>query len=79
MTVNHGISVAKNMIDMPILKKPVKIGDNVWVGARVTILPGVTIGDNVVIAAGSVVTKDCSSSGIYGVIPAKIIKKIVNG
>nr|WP_315233519.1 acyltransferase [uncultured Flavobacterium sp.] len=78
ITVNHQISMTKNMINLPMIKKPVKIGDNVWLGARVTILPGVTIGDNVVIAAGSIVTRDCSSNGIYGGIPAKFIKEIVD-
>lgn len=54
----------------------VVIGDNVYVGARVTILGGVTIGDNVIIAAGSVVTKDIPSNEIWGGIPARIIKKV---
>ena len=40
--------------------KPIKVGNNVWIGGNVTVLPGVSIGDNVVIGAGSVVTKDIS-------------------
>ncbi len=54
--------------------KPIKIGNNVWIGARVIILQGVTIGDGVIVGAGSVVTKDLTSNAIYGGIPAKAIK-----
>ena len=44
--------------------KPIKIGNNVWIGGNVVVLPGVTIGDNVVIGAGSIVTKDIPSNVI---------------
>ena len=44
--------------------KPIKVGNNVWIGGNVVVLPGVTIGDNVVIGAGSVVTKDIPSNVI---------------
>lgn len=55
-------------------KGPVVIGNNVWIGDKVTILPGVTIGDGSVIAANSVVTKDIPSFSIAAGNPAKIIK-----
>lgn len=55
-------------------EKPVKIGRYVWIGARVIILPGVTVGDGAVIAAGSVVTKDVPECAVVGGNPAKIIK-----
>lgn len=55
--------------------KKTVIGSDVWIGARSTIMTGVTIGDGVIIAAGSVVTKDLDSFGIYGGIPAKKIKE----
>lgn len=55
---------------------PVKIGNGVWVGAHATILLGVTIGDNAVIAAGAVVTKDVPANAVAGGIPAKTIKQI---
>lgn len=54
--------------------KKVVIGKYVWVGARATILPGVTIGDGAVIGAGSVVTKDVPPCAVVGGNPAKIIK-----
>ena len=56
--------------------EPVTIGNNVWIGGDATILPGVTIGDNVVIGAGSVVTKSFPSNVVIGGNPAKIIKEI---
>lgn len=56
--------------------KPVTIGSNCWIGGSVTILPGVTIGDNVTIGAGSVVIKDIPSDSIAVGNPAKVIKKI---
>ena len=52
----------------------VEIGNDVWIGSRVIIMPGIKIGDGVIIAAGSVATKDLESYGIYGGVPAKLIK-----
>ncbi|MGL4673104.1 DapH/DapD/GlmU-related protein, partial [Cetobacterium sp.] len=56
--------------------KPVKIGNNVWIGGRSVICPGVTLGDNVVVAAGSVVTKSFPNNCIIGGNPAKTIRMI---
>lgn len=56
--------------------EPVTIGDNVWIGGNVTILPGVIIGDNVVVAAGAVVTKDFPANVVIAGNPSKIIKHI---
>jgi len=56
--------------------EPVKIGDSVWIGGCATILPGVTIGDNVVIGAGAVVTKDVPSDVVVGGNPARIIRHL---
>lgn len=55
--------------------KPVEIGNDVWIGGRVIILPGVHIGDGCIIGAGSVVTKDVEPYTIVAGNPAKIIKK----
>lgn len=54
---------------------PVKIGNDVWIGRRVIILPGVTIGDGCVIGAGAVVTKDVPSYSVVAGVPAKIVKR----
>ena len=56
--------------------KPVTIGHNVWIGGRAIINPGVTIGDNAVIASGAVVVKDVPANAVVGGNPAKIIKMI---
>lgn len=53
---------------------PVKIGNDVWIGANVCILPGVTIGDGAVVAAGAVITKDIPPYAVVGGVPAKVIK-----
>lgn len=58
------------------LGAPVTIGDNVWIGGRAIILPGVTVGHNVVIASGAVVTKDVPDNMVIGGNPAKILKEI---
>ncbi len=55
---------------------PIRVKKNVWIGANATILPGVTIGENAVVAAGSIVNKDVPENTIVGGIPAKIIKTI---
>ena len=56
--------------------KPIIIGNNVWIGGSVTVLGGVNIGDNVVIGAGSVVTKDIPANSIAVGNPCKVIKEI---
>ena len=57
--------------------KPVNIGNNVWIGGSVTILPGVSIGDNVTIGAGSVVVKDIPSNCIAAGNPCKVVRKLM--
>jgi acetyltransferase-like isoleucine patch superfamily enzyme len=73
-TLNHGLSTETRNTTYPF---PVKIGENVWVGSSASILPGVTIGDNAVVAAGAVVTKDVPENTIVAGVPAKVIKKLV--
>ena len=55
---------------------PIVLGRNVWIGSNATILQGVTIGDNSVVAAGAVVTKDVPADTIVGGVPARVIKHI---
>ena len=56
--------------------KPIHIGNNVWLGASVTVLPGITVGDNAIIGAGSVVTKDVPANAIVAGNPAHLIRMI---
>lgn len=76
-TVGYPLSPAGRREKLGIAE-PITIGNDVWIGGNVTILPGVTIGDNVVVAAGAVVTKDIPSNCVGGGIPAKVIKDIPN-
>jgi acetyltransferase-like isoleucine patch superfamily enzyme len=72
-TLNHGLSLETRNITYA---SPVIIGENVWIGSNATILPGVTIGDNSVVAAGAVVTKDVPANTVVAGVPAKFIKSI---
>lgn len=72
-TLNHGLAPEDRQTTYPA---PITLGKNVWVGSNSTILQGVTIGDNAVIAAGAVVTKDVPENTIVGGVPARIIRKI---
>ncbi|WP_166647975.1 DapH/DapD/GlmU-related protein [Hymenobacter sp. UV11] len=56
--------------------KPVIIGDNVWLGMNTCVLPGITIGDNSIVGAGSVVTKNIPSNEIWVGNPARFVKKL---
>lgn len=59
-----------------LVPKPIHIKKNAWIGANATILQGVTIGENAIVASGAVVSKDVPDNTIVGGIPAKIIKNI---
>ena len=72
-TLNHGLAPEKRKSTCPA---PIVRGRNVWVGSNATILQGVTIGDNAIIAAGAVVTKNVAANTIVGGVPAKFIKSI---
>lgn len=73
ITLNHDLNPANRSAT---IAKPIVIKDNVWIGINATILQGVTVGENAIIAAGAVVTKDVPSNTIVGGNPAKIIKMI---
>ena len=72
-TLNHDLNPNSRGDMWP---KPIHLGKKVWIGSGAIVLPGVSIGDNSVIAAGSVVTKDIPENSVYGGNPAKFIKKI---
>ena len=74
-TLNHDIDPRRRSDMHPA---PIFVGNNVWIGANATILPGVTIGDGSIVAAGAVVTRNVPINVIVGGVPAKIIKKIEN-
>lgn len=69
-TASHDINYANR----PLITAPINICDGVWIGAKATILPGVTIGEGAVVAANSVVTKDVPAWAVVAGNPAKIIK-----
>ncbi|MFI5159924.1 MAG: DapH/DapD/GlmU-related protein [Sphingobacteriales bacterium] len=70
---NHPLDPAtRKSLDL----KQVVIKRNAWIGAGATILPGVTVGENAVVAAGAVVTKDVAANTVVAGVPAKIIKTI---
>ena len=56
--------------------QPIRIGDNAWIGAAATINPGVSLGDNVVVASGAVVTRSFGSKVLIGGVPAKVIREL---
>ncbi|WP_272960320.1 DapH/DapD/GlmU-related protein [Barnesiella viscericola] len=72
-TLNHGLAPEDRQTTYPA---PIVLGRNVWVGANATILQGVTIGDNAVVAAGAVVTKDVAANTVVGGVPARLIHVI---
>ena len=72
-TLNHDINPERRQVCIP---GPIKVGKNVWIGSNATILSGVKIGDNSIVAAGAVVTKDVENNTIVGGVPARFIKKI---
>lgn len=74
-TVNHPLT-AVGREKYLAQASPVIIGNDVWIGGKVTIMPGVTIGNNVVVAAGAVVTKNVPDNTLVGGVPARMIKAL---
>ena len=76
-TVGHPIT-PKGRREHVGMAEPVYIGDDVWLGGNVSILPGVRIGNNVVVGAGAVVTKDIPDNSLALGVPAKVVREIEN-
>lgn len=78
--IMYSYSHEHSRIDIPMDQQgfeketPIHIGNDVWIGARVIILPGVTVGNHVIIGAGAVVTKDIPDYAIVGGSPARILR-----
>ena len=72
-TLNHDFAPEKRQQLHPA---PIHIGKNVWIGANATVTPGVSIGDNAVIAAGAVVNRAIPANVIAGGVPAKVIREL---
>lgn len=72
-TLNHAISPGDRATMIPA---PIHIGRHVWIGANATVLPGVTIGEGAIVAAGAVVTKDVPKNTMVGGVPARVIRTI---
>ena len=75
---DHGQDLMLPPLAQPVISKPTRIGDRVWLGAKVTVLKGVTIGDNTTVGAGSVVTQDLPAGVIAAGVPARVIRAKVN-
>ncbi len=77
LTTTHDIksgSPGRRAVDQFVL--PVRIGNGAWLGARCTILPGVTVGDGAVVAAGSMVTQDVPPNTMVAGIPARVVREL---
>ncbi|MDE6195635.1 MAG: sugar O-acetyltransferase [Erysipelotrichaceae bacterium] len=74
-TAGHPIDSSQRIQGLEIAL-PITVGDNVWIGANVSVLPGVSIGNNTIIGAGSVVNKDIPEGVIAAGVPCKVIRKI---
>ena len=70
---NYGTVAGRPVLTQPKREADVTIGDDVWLGARVVVLPGVTIGAGAIVGAGSVVTKDVPPDAIVVGVPARVV------
>jgi acetyltransferase-like isoleucine patch superfamily enzyme len=75
ITENHPMDPAERRA---LIAKPILIKRKAWIGAGATILPGVTVGENAIVAAGAVVSRDVPDNVVVGGIPARIIYSITN-
>ena len=73
LTSTHEVDKEGQVARMPA-SRPVRVGDRCWLGARVMVLPGVTIGEGTIIGAGAVVTRDCKPGAVYVGVPARQLR-----
>lgn len=74
-TLNHDLAPSRRADMHP---GPIVIGDTVWIGSNVTVLPGVTIGDGAVVAAASVVTRDVGKNSVVVGSPAQVVRSVTD-
>ena len=74
--LSSSLKIEDGLIIKRHIHKPVKHGNRVWLGAGAMVCPGVTIGENTIVAAGAVVTKDMPANSVVAGVPAKVIKSI---
>ena len=72
-TLNHAMRPERRGDMLPA---PIHIGKQVWIGSNATVLPGVTIGDGAIVAAGAVVTRDVPENTIVGGVPARVLRHL---
>jgi maltose O-acetyltransferase len=74
LTSTHEIGSSERRADFKLRSSPITIGNGCWLGARCTILPGITIGSGAVVAAGAVVNQDVPENALVGGVPARVVK-----
>ena len=72
---NHGTAPDQPIWRQPCDTRQVRIGAGAWLGAKVVVLPGVTVGDGAIVAAGAVVTRDVEPMTVVGGVPARTLRK----
>jgi len=72
---NYGVEGGRSFLEQEKHEEHVVIGNDVWLGAGVIVLPGVSIGDDTIVAAGAVVTRDLPPNVIAGGVPARVLRK----
>jgi acetyltransferase-like isoleucine patch superfamily enzyme len=78
LTINHDMGPSRARCG-PQMAAPIRIGDGVWIASRVTVLPGVTIGDGSVVAAGAVVSRDVGPNTLVAGVPARLVRILDDG
>jgi len=75
MSTSHEIGPAERRAGQ-VLARPIVIGSGAWLGARSVIMPGVTVGNSAIVAAGAIVTKDVPPNTVVGGVPARVLREL---